>query len=73
MYNVKIIITNQNSVKNTNPFCNTFYNTWNFCNKYCNTLKFCNTYCNTLWYCNIKVLEYFAIVLQYNTIGATPV
>ena len=34
--------------------------------KYCNTLRFCNTYCNT------KVLQYFSIVLQYYTIGATP-
>ena len=52
--------------------CNTFCNTWKICNKYCNTLIFCNTYCNTLWCCNTKVLQYFAIVLQYNTIGTTP-
>ena len=54
-------------------FCNTFYNTWKFCNKYCNTLRFCNTYWIILWCCNTKVLQYFAIVLQYNTIGTTPV
>ena len=47
--------------------CNTFCNTWKICNCYC------NTYCNALWCYNTKVLQYFAKVLQYNTIGTTPV
>ena len=41
------------------------------CIKYYITLRFCNKYCNTLKFCNTKVLQYFAILLQYNTIGTT--
>ena len=55
MYNVKIIITNQNSVQNTTAefppryakLYNTFCNTFEVCNTFCNTFIFCNKYCNT--------------------------
>ena len=53
-----------------------------FCNKYCNTLLFCNIYynisyqnkpyCNSQEGCNTKVLQQFAILLQYDTIGPNP-
>ena len=29
-------------------------------------------FCNNLIFCNAKVLQYFAKLLQYNTIGTTP-
>ena len=62
MYNVKIIITNQNSVKNT---------TAEFFSRYA---KFCSTFCNTFEFCNnfFAILSYFAILFtilekNYNT------
>ena len=37
-------------------------------------MRFCNKYCNPLKFCNTKVLQYFAILLQYycNTILLEP-
>ena len=45
MYNVKKIITNQNSVKNTTA--EIFFRYAKFCNTFCNTFEFCNTFCNS--------------------------
>ena len=45
MYNVKIIITNQNLVNNTTA--EFFPRYAKFCNTFCNTFEFCNTFCNS--------------------------
>ena len=56
MYDVKIIITNQNSIKNTTAEIFFRYA------KFCNTFEFCNTFCNTLEFCDTFAIFSYAIL-----------